>query len=59
MEYCKRCNKGYDPTTDFIEDVNLIECLETYIDTDYYCPDCLYELDKKFVFAALNWDPNT
>ena len=59
MDYCKRCNKEFDPSIEFVEDVNLVECLEIYIDTDYYCPKCLYDLDKKFVFAALNWDPNT
>ena len=59
MKNCKRCKKEYDPSMDFIEDINLLEALETYIDTEYFCSDCLNELDKKFVFAALNWDPNT
>lgn len=59
MKNCKRCKREYDPSLDFIEDVPLLEALDTYIDIEYFCSSCLYELDKKFVLAALNWDPNT
>ena len=59
MDYCKKCKREFDPSTEFVEEVELLDCLDRYVNVDYYCPDCLEELDKKFVFTVLNWDPNT
>jgi tRNA(Ser,Leu) C12 N-acetylase TAN1 len=47
MNKCKRCKREYDPSFEFVEEVELLETLDRYIELDDYCPDCLYELDDK------------
>lgn len=33
---------------DFVEDVELLEALNYYVDIEKYCPTCLYELDQTY-----------
>ena len=47
MKICKRCKREYDPSFEFVEEVELLETLDRYIEIDDYCPDCLYDLDDK------------
>ena len=57
MEKCGICNKEYDPEMDFVEDIELLEALQRYIDIDTTCSECVYEIDDKisdFVNQEIN-----
>ena len=41
---CKICNRVYDPSMEFVEDSELLEALDYFIDIEVLCPDCIYEI---------------
>lgn len=41
---CKKCKKEYDPAYDFIEEIELLEALNYFIDIENHCSLCLYDL---------------
>ena len=44
MTKCKVCNKEYDESMDFVEDVEMLEALDFFVDIESICPDCLYKI---------------
>jgi hypothetical protein len=51
---CCRCHKSFDPSYEFIEDINLCEVLLYYLDSDMdnFCPECLEEFNNQITTAA-------
>ena len=45
---CKKCNKEYDSSMDFIEEIELLEAMDYFVDIESICPDCIYKLRDKF-----------
>ncbi len=39
------CGAEYDPSFDFVDEIELLETLERYINIEKYCSICLYEID--------------
>ena len=46
MNICILCEKEYD-REDYVEDVELLEALQRYIDIEKLCPECTYKLDEQ------------
>ena len=44
---CERCKKSYKPAFDFVEEVEILNSIQRYINIETHCPDCIYELDEK------------
>ncbi len=44
---CKECNRIYDPSMEFVEDVELLEAMSYFIDIEVVCPECIYDLRDK------------
>ncbi len=47
MNQCKKCLKEYDPSEDFIEEIELLESLMRYLNVEEFCSDCLYDIDNQ------------
>ena len=41
---CKVCNRMYDPSMEFVEDVELLEAINYFIDIEVVCPECIYKV---------------
>lgn len=44
---CSVCGKEYDPSMEFVEDVELLEAMDFFIDIESTCPDCVYSIRDK------------
>lgn len=44
---CYKCGKEFDPSMDFVEDVDLLEALDYFIAIDGMCSTCMYALRDK------------
>lgn len=44
---CQVCKKEYDPSMEFVEDVELLEAISYFIDIEKTCPDCIYKFKDK------------
>lgn len=48
IEKCEKCKKEYDPSTEFVEDCELMESMMYFLGEDpQWCPDCIYQLKKE------------
>lgn len=52
---CKKCKKQYDCKRDFIEDTELLEALNYFIDIEGYCSSCLYKFRDQIDEAAIHF----
>ena len=59
MNKCNKCDREYDPSYEFVEEVELLESVQRYLDVDNYCPDCLYDLDDKLSDFTDIWKVST
>jgi hypothetical protein len=41
---CKKCGKEFDPSMEFVEDYELLEALNWFVETEHLCPKCCYKL---------------
>ena len=55
MKKCKKCKREFDPSMEFVEDVELLEVVNRYIDTDNICPECIEEIDEKICTFVFNY----
>jgi hypothetical protein len=44
---CEICEREYDPSMEFVEDVHLLEAMDYFIDIESTCPDCIYKIRDK------------
>lgn len=56
MKTCQKCHKEWNPEMDFIEDTELLESLDLYIDIDIYCPSCLHNLEHAIITTVREWE---
>lgn len=47
MNICKNCGKEYNPSYDFVEDVELLEGISRYVDIETHCSNCVYAIDEQ------------
>ena len=52
---CKKCGKEFDSSVDFVEDVEMLEAINHFIDIKNYCPACIYDLESKLSDLAYLW----
>lgn len=45
---CKKCGREYDSSMEFIEDVELLEAINYFLDIEVICPDCIYKVRDEF-----------
>lgn len=48
MKNCIYCNREYDPSMEFVEDVQLLEAMDYFIDIENVCPECIYDIRDEF-----------
>lgn len=50
---CKKCKKEYDPSMEFVEDVELLQAMDFFVNIEIFCPDCINflrdEIDKLII----------
>lgn len=50
---CYVCKKEFNEAKDFVEEIELLEALDYFINIEGICPECIYKLRDK-LFAVVD-----
>ena len=57
MQKCVRCGNEFDPTSNFIDDIDMLSAIEYFLgcEMEPFCPDCLENLKQKIDNTVDRW----
>jgi hypothetical protein len=47
LKVCELCGEKYNEEFDFVEEVEVLEALDRYLEIEKLCPNCLYDIDER------------
>jgi len=47
LKVCELCGEEYNEELDFVEEVEVLEALDRYLEIEKLCSSCLYDIDER------------